>query len=126
MKITCAISQTVPYMDTDGKPKQCVLRPGAFNYPMLKPKTDALCEDALRVLRKHGKISFENLLPSDVEVLKNLKAGETLREKVTLKPSPAGRIVNAVKNHQKAAKKNKPTKGHTDNSGESRGLSGKK
>ena len=102
MKIKCAMSQTIPYRAKDGVVKQCVIRPGEHNYPMLKPKNDPFVADALRVLRKHSKVSFDDLLPSDQEVLRNCPKGvdktEYLAEKVFLKPNPVGRHVEKVKN----------------------------
>ena len=102
MKIVCAMSQNVPYTDENGVVKQCVLRPGIHNYPMLKPKNDPVSADALRVLRKHSKVSFNDLLPSDQELLKSCPKGvdrtEYLAERVLLKPSPNGRHVEKVKN----------------------------
>lgn len=76
-------------------------RPGKHNYPMLKPKNDPLLADTLRVLRKHRKIRFDDMLPSDTEVLKNVPTGvdvtEYLADKVLLKPNPKGRKVSGKK-----------------------------
>jgi len=94
MFIECAISQTVPYEDARGTVETIALRPGRHNYPMLNP-TDPLLADTLRVLRKHSKVRFDDLLPSDKEILKGKPDGvdavDYLAEKVLLKPSPVGR-----------------------------------
>jgi hypothetical protein len=102
MKITCAISQNIPYRDKDGVSRLCTLRPGSHNYPMLSVKDPAVAE-TLRVLRKHSKIAFDDLLPSDQEILKSAPPGvdrvEYLAGKVLLKPSPKGTI-KKIKKHQ--------------------------
>lgn len=69
--------------------------------------------DELRVLRKIRKISFDDLLPSDVEILKSAPAGvdktEYLAEKVLSKPSPKGRHVEKAKaNVGRPRPKNQP------------------
>jgi hypothetical protein len=121
MFITCAISRNVPYKDKDGVLQLVTLRPGRHNYPMLDPKNDPLLSDTLRVLRKHHHISFDDLLPSDKEVLKDCppdqKPVDFLAEKVLLKPSPVGRSVckkkgkkNAVGNKKDAKKAGKVEK----------------
>ena len=115
MKITCVISQNVPYTDVYGEMKQCTIRPGKHNYPMLRPKNDLLLAEALRVLRKHHKVAFDDLLPSDQEILKSCPQGvdrtEYLAEKVLLKPSPKGRHVvkKAVKKNVAARSRPKDT-----------------
>jgi hypothetical protein len=106
MVITCVFSQNVPYLDAKGVQQLCTLRPGKHNYPMLKPKGDPLLETTLRVLRKIGKIKFDDLLPSDKVVLASAPPAadlaEYLAEKVMLKPSPVGRKVS--KKGKKAVK----------------------
>jgi hypothetical protein len=127
MQITCAMSKIVQYIDRDGTVKQCVLRPGKHNYPMLKPKNDPMLADTLRVLRKHKHISFDDLLPSDAEVLKNAPPGADktayLADKVLLRPSPKGRKTDkkkAVKNddggHRKKDKTPETTEKNKDES----------
>lgn len=129
MIIECAISQTVPYKDERGAQQLLVLRPGKHNYPMLRLKDeegklrDPLLEDSLRVLRKHKKIRFDDLLPSDQEVLKKAPQGvdrtKFLAEKVLLKPSPKGRKIsgkekNAPRNRAKDAKTSASPKSEGD------------
>lgn len=108
MKITCAFSQNVPYTDNNGVLQLCTLRPGKHNYPMLQPKGDPVLSETLRVLRKHGKVLFDDLLPSDQDILKTAPPGvdktEYLAEKVLLKPSPKGRKVSK-KTKKKVTKK---------------------
>ena len=99
MIITCAISPPpIAYIDPDGKRKQLVLRPGEHNYPMLKPAEDPLLAETLFSLRKIKRISFNDLLPRDKEILKDcpkgVKPGDHLAKKVFQKPSPVGREVN--------------------------------
>ncbi len=141
MIITCVLSQNVPYRDEAGVSQMCTLRPGSHNYPQLRPKNDPLLADTLRVLRKHHKISFDDLLPSDLEVLKSVPPGvdriEYLAEKVLLKPNPKGRknpgkkTGKAVKNgsNPRPRSENKPaeTVGKTQDLSEKQGkVSGKK
>ena len=122
MKIEClsVMPQTVPYHDSTGSVNVLTLRAGAHNYPMLKPKDDPLLEDTLRVLRKHKHIRFEDLLPSDVKVLKNkpsdVDASEYLAEKVLLKPSPVGRIVSKKRKKVKKADAGRDKKNSTPTS----------
>ena len=101
MFITCAISQIVPYVGEGGKVKILTLRPGKHNYPMLHPKTDPMLSDTLRVLRKHKKIAFDDLLQSDLELLKKAPKGidkeEYLSSKIFLAPNPNGRFVSKKK-----------------------------
>jgi hypothetical protein len=112
MIITCVFSQNVPYLDPQGVQQMCTLRPGRHNYPMLKPKGDPLLESTLFVLRKHGKIAFDDLLPSDQKVLKSAPAGvdpaKHLAEKVMLKPNPRGRKVLSKGKKKSAVKDEGP------------------
>lgn len=66
MIITCMQSFDVAYTDRDGKVKKAVLRPGSRNYPMLNHK-DPVVAEQLRVLRKHHRIAFDEILPDPVE-----------------------------------------------------------
>jgi hypothetical protein len=149
MLITCAMSQNVPYKDANGTVQLCTLRPGRHNYPMLDHK-DPLLSETLRVLRKLGKVKFDELLPGDHEIMKNAPKGkdpvEHLAEKVLAKPNPVGRKVNLKSDERKAKEakaakekkknvrgtnsKNAPKGGSdpksSDLSGESGGVSGKK
>lgn len=67
MIITCIsiMPQTVPYRDGNGVLQLCPLRPGRANYPMLKPDNDPQLSEALRVLRKHHMVAFDDMLPTD-------------------------------------------------------------
>lgn len=112
MFITCGISQNVSYIDEKNTMQLCTLRPGRHNYPMLNPKDPVLAE-TLRVLRKIGKITFDDLLPGDSEILKSAPKGvdpkDYLASKVLAKPSPVGRKVNKkpeeqIKKEAKTAK----------------------
>ena len=113
MVITCVMSVPLTYIDKDGNPETVVLRPGSHNYPMLDHKDPEIAKQ-LRVYRKHGRIGFDELLETDVEILKKMdpslkpeeKAKELLKA-VSLKPSPVGKV---VKGKKKNGGNNKPAK----------------
>lgn len=66
----------------NGKETKKTIRlcPGKRSYPQVDHKDPRVAEQ-LRVMRKHGRISFDELLASDVELLKNIKG--TPEEKAT-------------------------------------------
>lgn len=108
MVITCMEPFEIVYADKEGKIKRQVLRPGSHNYPMLDHKDPRVAEQ-LRVLRKHKRIGFDEILPSDESVLASMDIDEPnkaakLLEKTGLQPKPAGR---KVKGEKKVAKRNK-------------------
>ena len=112
MFITCGLSQNVPYKDSKGTVQLCTLRPGRHNYPMLDPK-DPLLAETLRVLRKIRKITFDDLLPGDNEILVSAPEGvdpvDYLASKVIHQGSPVGKHVNE-KSAERIAKEAKASK----------------
>jgi len=110
MFITCLKPPPpIPYHDRKGVLQLVTLRPGGHNYPDLYPKNDAILAETLRVLRKHHKISFDDLLPGDNEILKSCPKGKKpvdhLAEKVLIQPTPVGRSVSNKSDAQKKKEK---------------------
>src|SRR4030065_304098 len=83
MIITCTsrVPQTVPYRDGNGALQLCPLRPGRANYPMLKPENDPQLSEALRVLRKHHMVAFDDMLPTDRKEPEQKPAKKTTEKK---------------------------------------------
>lgn len=109
MFITCLKTPPpIPYHDGKGVLQLVVLRPGKHNYPDLDPK-DPILAETLRVLRKHHKVAFDELLPGDHDILatcpKGKKPVDHLAEKMLIQPSPVGRHVNNKSDEQKAKEK---------------------
>jgi len=139
MLIMCAMSQRVAYTDRDGTINVLYTRPGKHNYTQLDPQNDPVCAADLFTLRKHSKLTFDDYLPRDMELLKECPKDEDsvefLAKKVLLKPSTVGRVnkkakVGKVKKNvgsgnQKNDKPSKASSKSVDNSGEPGKLSGK-
>ena len=100
MKITCLMPLEIAYKDEDGKTKKVLTRPGSYDYPMLDHKCPMVAEQ-LRVLRKHTRIGFDEILESDKPILEEIKEekdkAKRLLEKSGLQPSPVGREVKGKK-----------------------------
>lgn len=101
MIITCLQRVPIHYRE-DGKPKIIWTEPGSRNYPI--DYKDPMVAEQLRVYRKHGRIGFDELLDTDVEILKTIdpelppeEKAKALKAAVTIKPSPVGRIVKKKK-----------------------------
>jgi len=77
-----------------------VVRPDITNYSTLNPKDDSIVAMQLFVLRKHRVLEFDILLPQDKEILDTIPNTKDrfvkLAEKVHLKPSPVGRLVQGI------------------------------
>jgi hypothetical protein len=102
MIITCIQSVPITYVGKDGIKKTVFTRPGSYDYPEIDHK-DPMVAEQLRVYRKHSKIGFNELLNSDLEILKGMgdvpaedKPKELLKA-VTIKPSPVGKVVKGKK-----------------------------
>lgn len=97
MIITCLEFQEIAYPGKDGNTKKVNIRPGSYDYPMLDHKEPMVAEQ-LRVLRKHSRIGFDEILETDRPVLAAMPKDEPnkakkLLEETGIKPSPVGREV---------------------------------
>jgi len=97
------MSVPITYTDADGNKKTVVTRPGSHDYPMLDHKDPQVAEQ-LRVYRKHSRIGFDELLATDLEILKKMDPAikgndraKALLEAVSLKKSPVGKVVKKKK-----------------------------
>lgn len=107
MKILSIAALPVAVTKEDGVVDKVVILPGMWDYKI--DHKDPQVAEQLRVYRKHGKITFEELLPSDVELLKGIKGSTNdkfaeLRRMTTRQPSPAKREVKGVKNVKRSPK----------------------
>lgn len=102
MKIKSSNYYNIKYSDKD-ETKMLELVPGdnIFNKVPI-----AQIAKKLFVLRKHGFISFDFLLPGDTEIIKEVGL-EAFKEKVSIKPSPNGRQVKGVAKKNVGRKKTK-------------------
>ena len=97
MIITCIQSVPITYVGKDGTKKTVFTRPGSYDYPEIDHK-DPMVAEQLRVYRKHSKIGFNELLATDLEILKEMKdvpaedKPKELLKAVTVKPSPVGKV----------------------------------
>jgi hypothetical protein len=80
----------ISWRDEKGDKKIVKLLPGRHNYNL--DIGIPIVAEQLRVYRKHKVIRFDELLPSDMPILKKIPDGanksKELTEKVILKPSP--------------------------------------
>ena len=97
MVITCIQSVPITYVGKDGNKKTVFTRPGSYDYPEIDHK-DPMVAEQLRVYRKHSKIGFNELLTTDLEILKGMKnvapedKPKELLKAITIKPSPVGKV----------------------------------
>lgn len=119
------------YMDGERK-MRITLSPGKGTYHI--DKNDPVIANQLFVLRKHGQIKFDGLLPKDKELIETIPKGperfSELAKKVHLKPSPVGRLVNGPKKDKsdggprKSNKKISKTRKDNPDSGSTGGIPG--
>lgn len=127
MIITCVMSLPVSYTDKDGKPKTVLLRPGSHNYPMLDHKDPRVAEQ-LRVYRKHHRIGFDELLATDVEILKKIDPNLSEEEKakdlikqVMVKPPSKVKKNGSNRRQDKSAPAKSSESDKKENSGKGKG-----
>lgn len=101
IKSRMSLPITIWRKQADGSEKRdvVVLKPGEHNYRDIDPKDPRVAEQ-LRVFRKHSDrngVQFEELLPTDVEIMKKLKGSpqekaEQLKVATSTKPHPVKRM----------------------------------
>jgi hypothetical protein len=106
---------TVFKAEKDGRESKKTIRlcPGKRSYPQVDHKDPRVAEQ-LRVMRKHGRISFDELLASDVELLKNMKGtpeekAAALKAATSTKPPQPIVKVSAPKNPKSAESSSRAT-----------------
>ena len=73
MRIKTINCPPIPYRDASGKYQQAILTPGTHEYPQLDPSKDSLLASHLFSLRKLGVIAFDDRLPQDMEIIKDVR-----------------------------------------------------